>query len=439
VDPVCIFTQQGNALAGTCRGPAAEGPVTGTVDGDAVRWTFNRTNRAGNALPPVAFAGTVSGESLTGTTSIGGRGGAFSARRIQGAPPALASATPGAKPPPPLSPMAPSNAPPRSIFDADADRSAVHQQSQLVCPAAVSGFPRLSTSQFDRWGFDVGCSYRNAAGSLITLYVYRALGRGTFDEDFEGARIFVTQVMAGVQARKETGINPPGSGWRSAGYVLPNGAFTELFVLPMADWRFKYRVTYASQDTDAVGAAVAELSGIVTRTAGTHLDSCAASPPPQRTGQRNRDLDALQALAAATAFEVSNSVVTPKAGTRWCAEVGFAVGDRPFLYWRNADSSATGAVDRITPINAGSQAFVVHVPAAIIPDLMQKLGVKNAVDAGSVYGLVVDGAEAMSIIAIFVGRPSVQEVAPLTAAERMPIYGTVPKQPGGRIQLYKPY
>jgi hypothetical protein len=249
----------------------------------------------------------------------------------------------------------------------------------------------------------------------------------------------VAQVMAGAQARKETGINPPGSGWRSAGYVLPNGSFTELFVSPLADWRFKYRVTYAPQDTDAVGAAIAELSGIVTRTAGTHLGTCAASVPPQRTGQRNRDLDALQALAAAAAFEVSNSLVTPKAGTRWCAELGFSVGDRPFLYWRNADSNATGAVDRITPMNAGAQAFVVRVPAAIIPDLLQKLGVKNEVDAGSVYGLVVDGAEALSIIAIFVGRPSPQEVAPLATAERFPIYGTVPKQPGGRIQLYKPY
>jgi hypothetical protein len=439
VDPVCIFTQQGNALAGTCRGPAAEGPVTGTVDGDAVRWTFTRTNRAGNALPPVEFSGSVSGENLTGTASFGGRGGAFTARRIQGAaaPAGAASAAPSS--PAPAGPYALTTTPPRSVFDMDADRSAVHQQSRLVCPASVTGFPRISVMLVDRWGFDVACSYRNAGGSVITLYVYRALGRASFDEDYEGARISLSQVMAGAQPRKETGITPPGAGWRSSGYVLPNGIFTELFLSPLADWRFKYRLTYAPQDAGAVSAAVAELSGIVTKTAGAHLEACAASPPPQRTGQRNRDQDALQALAVATAFEVSSSVVTPKAGTRWCAEVGFGVGDRFFVYWRNADSAATGPVDRISAINTGLQAFVVKVPAGIISETLQKLSVKSPGDAGSVHALVVDGAETLSVAAIFAGRPSPQEVAPLAVAERMPIYATVPKQPGGRIQIFKPY
>jgi hypothetical protein len=440
IDPVCTLTQQGNALSGNCSGPAAQGSVTGTVDGDTVRWTFSRTGRGGGAMAPVDFSGAVSGDNLTGTLSIGGRGGAFTARRIQGAP-NLAGSAPGAKPPPTISPINPAlnSIPPRSVFDVDVDRGATHQQSHLVCPAAVAGFPRIGTTLFDRWGFDVGCTYRNAAGSTITLYVYRALGRGSMDEDFNGAQGSVPQVTPGAQPRGQTGIHPPGPDWRGAGFTLPNGALTEIHIAPLSDWRLKYRVTYMPAEAGAAGAAITELSGIVARTAGPHLARCAASPPPPRTGQRNRDTDVLQALAAATAFEAANSVVASKPDMNWCAEAGFNAGSRDFLYWRNADAGTAGAVDRITPINEGPRAFVVRAPAKVVAEVMKEMGVRSAADPETVYGLVLDGADQMSIVAIFSGRPSPQEIAPLALAERYPVYGTVPKQPGGRIQLYKPY
>jgi hypothetical protein len=442
IDPVCIFIQQGNALAGNCRGPAAQGPVAGSVDGETVRWTFTRTGRGGGTLPPVEFSGTASGESLTGTLSMGGgRGGPFTARRIQAAPSGpVASNTPGAKPPPPpTSPLVASldSAPPRTVFGLEPDRSAVHQQSHLVCPAEVSGFPRIGTTLFDRWGFDVGCSYRNAAGSLITLYLYRAAGRGTLDEDFNGARDSVPQAMRGAVPGGDTGINPPGAGWRSAGFVLPNGMLSEIFVAPLADWRLKYRATYTRQDIQAVGAAVTALSGIVTKTARPHLERCAAAPAPQRAGQRNRDLNALQALAAAVTLNASETVAEPRPGAAWCAETGFGVGEAAFLFWRNAAAGADGPVDRITAVGAGSPILVVRAAPAAVEAAVAKFQVKSTIDSREIYGVVWDGADAVQLVGIFAGRPSLQEVATLAMGTNVSVYARIEKN-GGRITLYKP-
>ncbi len=37
--PVCVFQQAGSLLTGTCKGPNALGPATGSVDGRSVSWT----------------------------------------------------------------------------------------------------------------------------------------------------------------------------------------------------------------------------------------------------------------------------------------------------------------------------------------------------------------------------------------------------------------
>ena len=45
ITPFCTFTQTGSNLSGACRGPGAEGPLTGSIDGQTVKWVFTRTNK----------------------------------------------------------------------------------------------------------------------------------------------------------------------------------------------------------------------------------------------------------------------------------------------------------------------------------------------------------------------------------------------------------
>jgi hypothetical protein len=40
--PVCVFRQTGNAVTGSCKGPAAVGPVDGTVSAQSIVWLWHR-------------------------------------------------------------------------------------------------------------------------------------------------------------------------------------------------------------------------------------------------------------------------------------------------------------------------------------------------------------------------------------------------------------
>src|ERR1700728_3662026 len=73
ITPSCTFTQTGNSLSGACRGPGAEGPLSGNIDGQTVKWVFTRTNMTtGRTVAPVEFAGTLNGQSISGTMTQNG-------------------------------------------------------------------------------------------------------------------------------------------------------------------------------------------------------------------------------------------------------------------------------------------------------------------------------------------------------------------------------
>jgi hypothetical protein len=451
ITPICTLRQQGNALTGACRGGAAEGALTGAVDGDTVRWVFSRTNLAnGRTMVPVEFIGTLSGEGLAGELVMGQNRGRFTARRdANAAPVQLASAAPPPAPetvkPPPtaLNPAAGpmptpqqlaamiNQAPPRSVFDTDVDGSAVHQQSHMICPSAVAGFPRIGITMFDRVGLDVGCSYRNAAGSLITLYVYRALGRGTFDEDFNATRQSLSQVAPGSTPRDATGVMPTGAGWRGAGYTMPNGAQTELFLAPLSDWRAKFRATYAPRDAEAVSAAINALSGAVTKTAEPHLARCAAAPPAQHTGQRIRDdMKKLMSLSMIGVITVKKIVEGNQNGAVWCADGAFT--NAPYLWWRNIQGG--GASERVT--NADGSGTVLIVPTSSLLENVAKGPLP--IDKDTVFAVVVDSPKETAIAGFFTGPPTPTDVGNLVLRGSFGVYAKIDK-PDGKATLFAPF
>lgn len=79
--PSFTFHQEGNKLTGTYNGLLGEAKVTGTVDGDKVRWEF-KGNYDGNALN-VVYSGTIeSPTKMKGTVDLGGMAdGTFTAEK----------------------------------------------------------------------------------------------------------------------------------------------------------------------------------------------------------------------------------------------------------------------------------------------------------------------------------------------------------------------
>ena len=452
ITPSCTFTQSGNSLSGACRGPGAEGPLSGSVDGETVKWVFTRTNMAsGRAIPPVEFSGTLNGQMLSGIMTLNGTHPVpFTARLQPGATPiTLASASAPQTPPAQPAPAGAANPainihPTKAVFDIDVDGSATHVLTGLVCPTQSAGWRRTSTIQYDQGGFDVSCGYHDPAGSTITIYINRHPA-SALNAIFESARKSIPVVVPGAVPRDGTATAPPGFQWLSAGFSQRDGSEdSDLFLTQLPDsWQFEIRATYKPADMAAVNAATASLTDTLGKTAAPRLAACAAAPPPTRAGQRNRDMDILPAFSAATAATAKVTLVTPRAGAVWCAELGFSTAKASYIFWRNIAQADDGPVDRVTLVtDLKSEPILILRNAAAVIDAMvsqPKLGGgKHPADSAAVYGVVVDGAASILLVGLFDGRPTLQEIADVALPDKFAVYAEV-KKPDGNILLYKPF
>lgn len=67
-DSTCTFVQTGNALTGTCGGDSGTSPITGTVDGNKVKWAM-KSDYNGTALT-ISFSGVLASGKITGDTTV---------------------------------------------------------------------------------------------------------------------------------------------------------------------------------------------------------------------------------------------------------------------------------------------------------------------------------------------------------------------------------
>jgi hypothetical protein len=151
----------------------------------------------------------------------------------------------------------------------------------------------------------------------------------------------------------------------------------------------------------------------------------------------------LPALSAATASTAKTTVVTPRSGAVWCAELGFSAGNASYIFWRNITAAEDGPVDRVTNVSGGGSnpVLIVRNPAALVNALVAqpKLGGgKHPADSAAIYGVVVDGSASTLVVGLFDGRPSVQEIADVTLRDKFGIYAEI-KKPDGNIVLYKSF
>jgi hypothetical protein len=65
LSPVCKFHQDGDDLTGECKGPNAEGPIKGTIDGNKVVWHWSHT-----ATTPVGVSGTTYFHGIRGDDGV---------------------------------------------------------------------------------------------------------------------------------------------------------------------------------------------------------------------------------------------------------------------------------------------------------------------------------------------------------------------------------
>jgi len=306
--------------------------LNGTIDGQAVQFTFRRTGLRGGQLAPVTFSGTVNGDSMTGTLTAGQANGAFTAHR-EGGDAQTVSAAPAPQPAPQPASAPPSSgintAPPKTVWDSDVNGSAIHQLTGMVCPGASGAFKRTELAMYDRTGFDVSCNYRVAGGPDITIYLtFRspALLQGTF----EAAKQALVQNVPSATPRAGMLTAPPGLSWLQAAYDEQGGTVrSDIFYLQLFGWQYEIRATFRPEAEAAVTAAIADLTATVRRTAEPRLTACSGTQPRDGTGPRNQNLEVLQALSAAAATVAKQTVTTPQPGTAWCPDIGFGIAPAP--------------------------------------------------------------------------------------------------------------
>lgn len=78
--PTVVLKQDGENLTGTYKGQFGEAPLTGTIKGNAIKFSF-KVNAQGQDLQ-IDYAGTVDGKSMKGTVKLGDFGdGTFTATK----------------------------------------------------------------------------------------------------------------------------------------------------------------------------------------------------------------------------------------------------------------------------------------------------------------------------------------------------------------------
>jgi hypothetical protein len=79
-NPTVILKQDGENITGTYKGQFGEAPLTGTIKGNAIKFSF-KVDAQGQALQ-IDYAGTVDGKSMKGTVKLGDFGdGTFTATK----------------------------------------------------------------------------------------------------------------------------------------------------------------------------------------------------------------------------------------------------------------------------------------------------------------------------------------------------------------------
>lgn len=141
------------------------------------------------------------------------------------------------------------------ILNIDSSGNVSHIQSGLSCPKNWSQLRLLDTQIYKRDGQDVGCTYQDGKGAILTLYAYRS-NMAVADE----LQAIMEQVVAPRHPIHETAgilnLTEPGTSVRFEADAITfkggDGRLTKsgLALADYAGWRMKARVTYPEAIAD---------------------------------------------------------------------------------------------------------------------------------------------------------------------------------------------
>jgi hypothetical protein len=161
------------------------------------------------------------------------------------------------------------------IWRADAAGNLTHIQSGAQCPVRWGEYVRGRTSIFQPDGTDVGCNYENAAGTVMTFYVYRSPENLAveLDDTFE-----TMKTRQPVSSEAQFGSLPASKSYvaRTLAYETADGTRmrTSVLLTDGGSWRLKIRLTCRADDAVRTETA----AGIALM---GQADRLASSLPPQ--------------------------------------------------------------------------------------------------------------------------------------------------------------
>jgi hypothetical protein len=297
---------------------------------------------------------------------------------------------------------------PQSVFQPQADGSALHLQSLWRCPAAFGDFARNSLHVFDAAGLDVSCDYQIGGQSEITLYLTKSSG-GDLTASFENAK------KAMVQKPGNAGIFPLSDAeqktfaskrnWLHAVYTGAGGKFrTGVWYAWYGDWAFEIRASYPTEQEDAVMAVLARMTEDAAQTAGNHLERCVKSQIPARDGKQVTDEDMLMqnALISGAAGAVASEKQTP-APFRWCAESLVQGIADPVLLWHGVDEKGNLlAMDQASLMTYGPPPVLESGRDDLVTTVLSETG---AGKGKTFFAVTATRSDENCFFALFDGRP----------------------------------
>lgn len=316
--------------------------------------------------------------------------------------------------------------PPASIWQVDAEKAALHLQSNLRCDYEVNGFQRTRLTVYDHFGFDVSCNYVDRVHSVITIYLTRRTA-STLADDFDKAKrelVQFTPEAVPLSEAEQKEIAVP-LGWQRLIYSERSGAIhSGIWMADLDGWTLEFRATYAPDQEAIVLDQMARLTQAAQASAGGHLDRCTKSQIPVRNGKQITDKDKLMANAlmfgAMAGPDAIHHVDTQGAQTgtqtlptpsEWCAEKAVLSDGVPMMLWHAVSPEGqTGTSDRISVMTTGpAPAFEVDL------DAIGSLLGGAATNGKPEYTVSFSRGDEVFLFAVYDDRPDEQSLAKLMA------------------------
>jgi hypothetical protein len=298
---------------------------------------------------------------------------------------------------------------PRSIWAIDGDGVAVNPQSALRCEPYVGGFKRVHLTAYQPNGMDVSCTYLNASGSLITLYLWRRPARQIVD-DFEQGKSELTKVTPGAlplsdaeQRRFKSNLT-----FYSLIYSQKGGAeHTGLWDADLSGWTLQFRATYALSDEQTVLDGMSALTASVEKSAGAHLSLCAKSaglvrdglemgPQEESIALANLDMNILLGRGAKNAW-------ASHANT-WCVENALSNGRLIHLLWHAVDDNGGDMKeDRLTAMTMQEAPTLASMPNPFLNPDAGKNGRER-------WAVTIEDRGKIWLFDLYAGRPRADDL-----------------------------